>query len=194
MSDNWLDTDSRPCQPGECDHHVEHRPCDRGWLDADHVCPCWAARRRVDVHHTDLDAIPTAGTPMPASVRAAWHTARKTLAAPSTVIPAWVPAEPAAPVAATSGESRLMPDPGELEPTPDPVLEQLPAAAALSTAERARLVDALNAARAAGWTDHQLAAHLHANTDPDRPPARLWLHVLKPRALAEHRPVVKAAA
>lgn len=191
---DWLDATSMPCLSGECAFHTEHPPCNRGWLDADHVCPCWAARRRVNVRHTDPDPIPTTGTPMPATVRAAWNTARKTLPGPSAITPAWVPtgkARPALPAPQKRPEPVAVDRPAA-GPTPDPVLDQLPTAD-VTPAQRAELVAALNKARAAGWTDPELATLLHANTDPNRPPARLWLYVLR-RCLTEPRIVDQAAA
>ena len=37
----------------------------------------------------------------------------------------------------------------------------------------------VDAARAAGHPDSELLALLRANTDPDRHPLKLWLHVLR---------------
>lgn len=190
---DWLDDGPRPCRPGECDFHSEHLPCDRGWLNADQVCPCWAARRPLKVHHTG-EGRPVAGTPMPATVRAAWNTARKTLPGPSTVTPAWVPARKTsrAPIEPQKPAEPVADDEPAPEPAADPVLDQLPAAG-ITAAQRAELVAALNAARAAGWTNPELLALLHANTDHDRPPARLWLYVLR-RCPSEPRIVDQAAA
>lgn len=117
--------------------------------------------------------IPAAGTPMPGTVRAAWRTAIKTGRVPSTVAPAWIPApEPGA--AEPSGPDGPGPEP---EPGPDPVVDEL--GTELTARQRAQLIAALNTARAAGHQDPELLALLHANTDPDRHPLKLWLHVLR---------------
>lgn len=110
---------------------------------------------------------------MPGTVRAAWRTAIKTARTPSTVAPAWIPAAEPAP-AEPSGPSG--PDP-TADSGSDPVVDEL--GTELTARQRTQLIAALNGARAAGHQDPELLALLHANTDPDRHPLKLWLHVLR---------------
>ncbi len=180
--------ESRPCVRRECDLHSEHPPCDLGWISADRVCPCWSARRRVEVHYSG-PAPSREGVPMPAGVRAAFHAAQKA-ARPVPAVPEAPTRVPTPRPAAPGAAARPEPD-----PVPDAVLDRLPASGhTITVAQRAQLLDALGTARAAGWIDTALTSLLEANTDPDRSPVRLWLRVLQRNALDAPRTACEAAA
>lgn len=155
---------SRPCFRGECERHY-HAPCELGWTGPDTVCPCWAGRRRLEVHHSGP---PTAGpaAAMPASIRSAWNTAkadRGPLPHPTRNFGAQHPAADAAPPASTP-----------IDPRAEAILAALGLDPARAVSAR-RLVRALVVAVEAGWPEAHLIELLQSTTEPDgRPPTLLW--------------------
>ena len=169
-------TQSRPCADGECDYHSEHRPCELGWIDADTVCPCWSARRRVRINHTDPEPLVTVGTPMPASVRAALHAAKKTAHAdvPNTL--PWVPKTQTAPAEESPTENDG--DFQQLDDRAIQILQNLEVAPLEPTQSLNRLGTAIAAALDRGWSANTLTAHLDNNRGPDETPIRFWIWTL----------------
>ncbi len=156
-------TGSRPCHRGECERH-HHPPCNQGWISVDRVCPCWSARRRLVVNHSGPpDQAPPA--PMPASIRAAWNTAR----ADARPLPQSGPSRRPDPA------SSPPPVPGPLDPRGAEVVSRLSLDPAPAGPLLRRLVGAVAAALDQGWTVEDLVQLLDADRDPDREPVRYWI-------------------
>ena len=162
--------ESRPCQPGECDRHPDHPPCDRGWIGTDRICPCWAARRLNVVHHTG-PAEPAAAMPMPASVRAALRTAL----ADGRPRP-----RPAPPQQHGAVDRQAAAEPPPPDPRAAAILTDLGTEPNPASRVHHRLAAALTAALDAGWTAADLVEKLKNTADPDgRPAEPLWAWTLE---------------
>ncbi len=154
---------SRPCLPNECLYHSDHPPCDAGWIHGDQVCPCWAARRLLQVH-TSGPIRTEPGPPMPALVRAAWTTAK----ADARPLPEGT--KPKQRITYTE-PARAIP----ADPRIDAVLAEIGCASKPGTRPLFRLRAAIAKALGHGWHPDELIDLLKNTTDPaGRAPEHLW--------------------